>query len=364
YAWEKNGTKVVNSQTVNFSDIEYVVLSRYGRPVQAVNKITNNGDLATPTMIVNARYPAVAIAPNGMIGLLWVQYKFNLDTFKSNTNIYFAILNEQGDVAFAPLNLTNNNGWRGQGDTGVPLFNFPRLIATEDNKFFLAWIESIRQVAGEETSLYLNLYSTNGNEIVAPTPFRQSTAGSTLFIDPSFTATASGDILAAHSVYDQTSEAYTVDYGVLDINGNVVVDFADISGVDGWRVDSVRFSTDHLLITWTDPVSEHISYVTLDSSGETVLSGPIDLPLVGTRRPDYVSATVDAFGHAILTWLDVEWNDYLYYTAINWDGTILTPPMIFASGGASNPLIQTSFEGQGNAPYDGTWRVTMPLVRR
>jgi hypothetical protein len=364
YAWEKNGTKIVNNQTVNFSDIEYVVLNRYGRPIQTVSKITNYSDLATPTMIVNARYPAVAIAPNGMTGLLWVQYKFNLNTFKSNTNIHFAILDEDGDVAYGPVNLTDNDGWRGQGDTGVPQFNFPRLIATEDNHFFLAWVESIRLSAGDVTSLYFSTYTTSGVGVKASTKIRGSTAGSTLYIDPSYTETASGNILIAHSVYDQSSETYAINYAILDADGNTVVDFREIPGVNGWRADSVRFSSDHLLVTWTNPVMEQVSYVILNPDGDSILSGPVDLPLVGTRRPDYVSATMDKFGHAILTWLDVEWNDYLYYAAINWDGTVSTPPMVFASGWASNPLIQTSFEGQGNAPYDGTWRVLLPKVRR
>ena len=49
---------------------------------------------------------------------------------------------------------------------------------------------------------------------------------------------------------------------------------------------------------------------------------PADLPAVDLRRPDYVSATIDSSGRAILTWVDAEWNDFIYYAALGSDGSI------------------------------------------
>jgi hypothetical protein len=101
-----------------------------------------------------------------------------------------------------------------------------------------------------------------------------------------------------------------------------------------------------------------------NGTGEQVISGPTDLPRLGVRLPDYVSVTRDGDGHGVLTWMDAEWKDYIYYALVSANGDLVTPPMIVATGEASNPLIQTNSAGQGNAPYDGAWRLFLPLARR
>jgi hypothetical protein len=86
--------------------------------------------------------------------------------------------------------------------------------------------------------------------------------------------------------------------------------------------------------------------------------------VVDVRRPDYVSLTSDKTGHVIMTWMGAEWKDYLYYTLLGENGAVITPPMAFAKAKGVDPLIQTSFTGQGIAPYDGSWRIFMPVMSR
>jgi hypothetical protein len=43
-------------------------------------------------------------------------------------------------------------------------------------------------------------------------------------------------------------------------------------------------------------------------------------------------------------------------------GALSRLPMIFIAGLAENPLVQTSFTGQGVAAYDGKWQTFMPAV--
>jgi hypothetical protein len=62
--------------------------------------------------------------------------------------------------------------------------------------------------------------------------------------------------------------------------------------------------------------------------------------------------------------MDVEWRDHLYYALVDAAGELLTPTMIFATGQSLDPLIQSSFTGQGNAPYGGTYLNWLPFVRR
>jgi len=362
YAWEKNGF----NQGVNYSNIEYVILNRFGTIAKTTSALTQNENEATQTLFVYGRYPAVAVAPNGYFAVLWVQYKLQLgDPILRNTNIHFAILNPQGIPSFGPVQLTANPQWRGQGDYNIPLHSSPRLVATDDNRFILAWIDNRLQVDDHEVNrIYYAVYTTGGTSIGGGAQlFAQSTPGSTLYIDPALVA-SDGGILFAYSIYNQVSESYSLAYAMMDSSGVVTQSIAGIPGSSGWRSDGVRVSTGELLLAWTNQATNKIAYVTLNSDGSALLSGPVDLPSVDMRKPDYVSVTQDKDGHAILTWLDVEWNDYLYYAAIDGNGTVLSPPMIFFTGATENPLLQTSFSGQGIAPYEGVWEAYLPNLHR
>src|SRR3990172_9040978 len=153
------------------------------------------------------------------------------------------------------------------------------------------------------------------------------------------------------------TETYSIAYAMVNSSGNVTASPVTIPGSSGWRSDGVRVANGNLVLAWTNPATERIAYAVLDPDGSALLRAPSDLPLAGTRKPDYVSVTYAEGGYAILTWLDVEWNDFLYYAALGGDGSLLTPPMIFATGASANPLVQTSFSGQGNAPFEGVWDI-------
>ncbi len=364
YAWEKNGF----SAGVNYSNIEYLVLDKMGSVYNPTTALTQNENEATSTLLVNARYPAVSVAGDGKYALLWVQYKLDLSSLSNirrNSNVWFAILNAQGNPSFGPINLTNNLQWRGQGDYNIPLYTSPRLIATDDNRFFLGWVDNRLQTGDNEVNtLYYASYATGGAQVTAgPQVLSTSVAGSTLLMDPNLVNADSG-ALYAYTVYNQASETYSIAYVMLDSAGSVTQSAAIIPGSSGWRGDGARTSTGNLVLAWTNPATDRIAYAVLNASGDTLLSGPTDLLLAGTRKPDYVSVTYDESGNAILTWLDVEWNDFLYYAALGGDGSLLTPPMIFAKGISDNPLIQTSFSGQGNAPYIGVYDIFLALVKR
>jgi len=357
YAWEKNGF----SSGVNYSNIEYQVLNKFGFVLRPTTALTQNQNLATPTLLVNARYPAVSVAGDGKLALLWVQYQLDLSTLpdiRRNSNVWFAVLNAQGDQIYGPVNLTNNSQWRGTGDYDIPLYSSPRLIATDDNRFLLGWLDNRLQAGDNEVNtIYYASYTTTGAQVTAgPQMLTQSVAGSTLLLDPDL-VNANAGALFAYTVYSQISETYSIAYAMVNSSGNVTASPATIPGSSGWRSDGVRVANGNLVLAWTNPATERIAYAVLAPNGSALLRAPSDLPLAGTRKPDYVSVTYAEGGYAILTWLDVEWNDFLYYAALGGDGSLLTPPMIFATGASVNPLVQTSFSGQGNAPYEGVWDI-------
>jgi hypothetical protein len=157
---------------------------------------------------------------------------------------------------------------------------------------------------------------------------------------------------------------YRVTHGLFDSAGNTLKSFTPIAGSTGLRVDAVQVSGGNLFLAWSDPAASAIIVTVLHSSGNSIVSGPTELPPVGTRRSDYVSLTSDAQGRAILTWMDFRYYDYLFYALLDGNGGLVTPPMIFATGSADDPLIQSSFNSHGNAPYLGAWDAYLPSLSR
>ena len=57
--------------SVSTYGIEYTLLDRYGETTRAVTKLTNHSEA---TMFTYDYDPAVAVAPNGRIGVVWYRY--------------------------------------------------------------------------------------------------------------------------------------------------------------------------------------------------------------------------------------------------------------------------------------------------
>jgi hypothetical protein len=177
-------------------------------------------------------------------------------------------------------------------------------------------------------------------------------------------ADLSGDrVLLTYSIYTQAEHTYTIAFAILNNNGGTESPTKIISGSSGWRIDAEQFTNGNILIAWTNPVTDKMAFVIMDSAGEEVVSQPKDLPLLANRLPDYISVTISEDGDGVLTWMDAEWKDYLFYTLIDESGQVKTPPMISKIGQGDNPLIQTSFTGHGLATYVVHWQNYMPVIR-
>jgi hypothetical protein len=364
-AWERNGGKTEGNQPVYYSDIEFTIADGSGGLTTETTKITNNSSSSTPTIFVNARYPAIAAAPNDKIGVLWAQYILDLPNQRTNSNIYFAILNPDGSLSSGPINVTGNDEWRGDGNEDVPVFSSPQIATTEDNHFFLAWVESKKASGADSSNIQFAIYDPLGSQIKGPALFSQSIPGSTLHIDPAVTGLNGNRILLAFSIFDQSAgNPYQVSYGLLQSDGQIIQEAVSIQDAFGWRLDALQLDGRNILIAWTNPMTDRITYATLDESGTNLLSAPKEMPPVDTRKPDYVSVAGTKGDNAVLTWMDAEWKDSLYYSMVAADGDLMTPPMIFLRGEATNPLIQTSFTGQGIAKFEKKWETFLPGVNR
>lgn len=89
-------------------EIKYTLLDNSGETARGISKLTN---LSGATVNVYDYAPAVAVAPNGNIGVVWYRRLYNPSNYHWNYNIYYTVLNAAGDKVVQPTNLTNNPHW-------------------------------------------------------------------------------------------------------------------------------------------------------------------------------------------------------------------------------------------------------------
>ena len=342
YVWSKG--RSVNNLYVR--EIEYTLLDSAGNTTRGVTRLTDHSGATVHTYDES---PAVAVAPNGRIGVLWYRYRYNSSNGTINYNVFLAILDSAGNRVYGPLNLTNNNVW-GDWDTyGVPYFYEPRIAATEDNRFVLAWQRHSQESAGYLYDIYYAVRDTNGNPVKGITKFTNGAAGDDYYYDPALARLSGNRALLAYSANSSIS------YGVLDSAGNVVKGETATGGY-GHNPDAVQLADGSVLLAWTNWGADvnRINFAILGGANYNVVAGPtaLDNPAAVTGD-DYVSVTADGAGRGVLTWMDYDYSyrRNLYYALVDSSGAVLTDPMIFRTSQATEPHIETSYEGYGNTSY-------------
>lgn len=334
-------------------EIEYTLLDRYGNTVRGVNKLTNHSGATTQTW--KDENPAVAVAPNGRIGVVWYRYLWNGST--SQYNIWFAILDPAGNLTYGPVNLTNNNAWGSYDDVNVPFFNSPRIAATGDNRFILAWKQYYRVSDGRvKDDIYYAIRDANGVQVKAITNLTNASPGSSGKYGPALAS------LSSNRAFISWASGGNIYYAVVGNDGTLVKPETNLSA-DGnnWEnYDAVQLSNGKILAVWEtigcDPGEQvpRIRFALLDTSYNPV-GTPVCLKAEAAVTGDYsVSVTADAVGHGILTWRDYSSFNNLYYALVDGNGNVLTDPMIFLTSQASDPFIFTNGEGYGNTSYSWT----------
>lgn len=360
YAWEKNYLKLYLGLPTTYTDIEYALLNKFGAVTKTSAKLTSNINEGQPT---TDRFPVVAGAQDGKLGIVWVRSVLN-GSSDTVSNIYFAIMNADGTVAYGPHNLTQNN------DANSPLFLSPRITALGDKnsaRFAITWIDQRLQGGeGSQTNdIHLAIYGTAGNALKSPAPLTHSTAGGLKYFDPTVTEISGARVFLIFTVDDSTTSDSWIDFIVLDNQGNKIKSETNISGSKGWGPDAVQLASDKILVAWTNGSNNKISFALLNDTSFSKLAGPTDLTNPNPRQSDFVSVTKDSDGHGIVTWMDVQVNHFLYYALVNDAGNLVTPPLTFMIGqNPDEPQIITSYAGQGNAPYAGSAQVFLPLAIR
>jgi hypothetical protein len=220
----------------------------------------------------------------------------------------------------------------------VPRFYNPRIAATGDNRFVIAWEKETEEAPGGGCSqwcyrddVYTQVKDSNGLTLAGPTKITNGVPGGASYSTPSITSLAGNRVLVAYRAYDGLM------FVVLNSNGNLVKSAVKIPASYPGLSDVAQFSDGRILLAWNqwDVNFYRMRFAIVEDSTFSIVSGPTTLPNpAGLTGDDYVSAVADDYNNVILTWSDDDW-DYrskLYYALVNDSGAIVTQPMIFYTG--------------------------------
>ncbi len=230
------------------SEIEYALLDAYGRPLGAVGKVTDHTGATQST----ADYrPAVAVAPDGRLGLLWYRNRLRWtgSTLEVNSNVFFAVLDPSGHVERGPLNITNNSAWGAEDALGLPLFYNPHLAATGDGRYVLAWRRNHRESGGWVSDIYYAARDATGGQVRAPTRATFDTPGAgEAYYTPNLAPLSGNRVLLT---WNRSSDS-TIHYTILGSSGDVLRADAALfpDGGWGWGADAAQLPNGNVVVAW------------------------------------------------------------------------------------------------------------------
>lgn len=334
-------------------EIKYRFLDRYGQPTSEIKTLVSH---SSATLETYDEFASLAAAPNGVIGVIWRRHLYNT-TQGANQNLWFVPLNASGDRTRASINLTNNTAWSNDG--GAPFFYDPRIAATGDNRFVLAWVREHFDGA-TIADIYFAARNTAGDAVSSIVKLTNSIGGSTTYIQPALAAIEGNRAIITYQRRQNSNDA--IMYTVVSSSGGAaalaVPDLASNALMIDWNNrDVVQLSNLNILAVWEafgcypDEWTARLRYAVLDPNFN-LIAGPSCLPRAATakRGENFVSATADVYGNGILTWEDLDGGEHLYYALLGGSGEIVTSPMILQASQATTSTIWTSERGHGNAP--------------
>lgn len=307
-------------------------------------------------------YPAVASLPDGKIALFWMrQYSnYNVYPWTVLANLYLAVLNADGSLAYGPANLTNNVTPTPWNTGGRLYYKNLGLAALGADRFALAWEQESMPAANQYVNdIYIAVRLSSGAEITPTTRITYDTPSSLdNNTNPNLAGLENGRALL--SWYTRGYGFEDVNYAVLNNTGALIKPITNLTPGDtpiGGYPDAVRLNGGNILVAW--PLMEGLAYALLNSSYDVQGAVHILLNPLTTDYNQAVSVTGDSVGNAILTWSDfgsiggggVQRRPFIFYALLSGSGEVLTPPAILLSDRDS---LDSSLTGFGVAPHAGS----------
>ncbi len=341
YAW----SRYLWTGTTSVSNIEYTLHNDAGEITRSASLLTNNIGAEMNTYDYE---PVVAVAPNGNIGVAWYRFRYDSNNDKYNYNIWYAVLDSAGNILSGPSNLTNNNVWGDWNDYDIPEHYNPRIAATTDNHFALAWERYSYETNGSLVDIFNAVVDSNGTLLKPASKYTNGIAGdSNVYYDmPALAPLDSGRVLLVYEGPD------CITYVILDSLGNTFQGETPLSWC-GNSVDATQLSNGRSIIAWT---GGDVGYAILDTNYDVSYS------YVGLENPvddeddKLISVAADKNAQAVLTWTDDSYENrrYLYYALIDSSGSVINHPAIFRSAELSawdEYYLEIGYSGYGNTSY-------------
>lgn len=336
-----------------------------------VNRFTGSGAerlltecsvLAAPVQITEAvaLVPVMATAPDGNIAIAWAQVlaRGSGDTRETNANIYLAILNAAGARISQRFSVTGESGWYLIDDSRQQ--DFPAATVSDSGAYIVCWTEDFnRQVK-------CRAHGFNGSQIVPAAGGIQTvatTAENSLPLELTLSRLSDGTSRTLVTFVESSEDlGDKIKYAVINDDATVAVAAQELAGVEGDRPRAVQFGNGNILMIWVNADGR---------LGYTYLGGDFN-PLgidgffekVDRRSASSPSIALDHAGRAVVTWMDGDDSDALFYALLQDDGEVLTPAMTFLSSPLGETEISTSDYGFGTAAYIGMYQGFMPLIRK
>lgn len=358
YTWEK--FHCIDSNCNLYGNvIEFLIANACGQTV--TNGIRQLASHATATMDTYDYDTTTAVAPNGKIGILWRRSVTN-DLGESNHNIYFVILDSNGNLLLAPVNLTKNTTWGDYAALNVDTFSDPIIAATADNRFVLAWEKEHQESGGWVNDIYYAAYNSIGNPVKNITQLTNDTPGYSEFILPRIaTLSSSRAIITWVNRVDGNDDVY---YAVINSSGTLLKTATNLSVdesvVDWWNGDVVQMSDGRILVAWEawgcfpSEWTARTRFAILDGAYNTIVPATcLNNEPVAAEKDGNISLAADNSGNAILTWINGP-ADTLYYALLKSSGALVTPPMPFYTAKeslTSTGTFSINSHGFGNTSY-------------
>ncbi|MCJ7584938.1 MAG: hypothetical protein MUO30_09255, partial [Anaerolineales bacterium] len=253
YIWQR--WRYLGGGAVIVSELEYTLLDHAGSTLQQVTKLA---DHSAATQAIYDEEPVVAAASNGSIGIAWRhrQMRAVAGGEQENWNVFFAILDSSGRLAYGPLDLTQNNDWYQSNLPiyGVPRFWNGRLAATDDNHFVVAWQRESQEAPSAGCSsdcllddIYYAVRDAAGNPLK---PVTQLTVD-TLSANEGDSSPAVAHLNGNRWLLTYSHSPGGMAYSVLDSQGNLVRDRSFI-GASGWAPVALQLvPSGRIILAWT-----------------------------------------------------------------------------------------------------------------
>ena len=231
------GRDIGNNRWVN--ELYYAVLDNRGNVILPAARLTDLNAASTSAYDYD---PAVAVAPDGRIGIAWRRYLWDNSDSTFNHNIYFMALAANGAIILSPTNLTNNGSWGTYNTPSVPQFYYPSIAATADSRFGLAWERQTYDGNSWPTTTWYAVRRSDGEQVKAPTQFSANTSD----YYPNLTSLADGTLFLTQRTGNQLG------YGRIDSSGNIVTGLTTLTASSPRYPDAIQLPNGNIVLAWTN----------------------------------------------------------------------------------------------------------------